>query len=94
MSTQLLSSQVEENAQTSCGPSFIEVRFPVSKLPKEGYKERKAGAGQTITGLGKWWGRKPLALVRAIIRGPPLPATENADADRETFLARAGAGHV
>ena len=41
-------------------PPFIEVQFPVSKLSKESYKERKANAGQTLTGLGKWWGRKPL----------------------------------
>jgi putative DNA methylase len=87
MSTQLLSSQVEENAQTSCGPSFFEAQFPVRTLSKERYKERRAGAGQTITELGKWWGRKPLALVHAIILGLLLPATENPDADRETFLA-------
>jgi hypothetical protein len=41
-------------------PSFIEAQFPVSKISKESYKERKAGASQTLTGLGKWWGRKPL----------------------------------
>ena len=39
--------------------SFIEVQFPVSKVSKESYKERKANLGQTLTGLGKWWGRKP-----------------------------------
>src|SRR5690606_29818072 len=44
--------------------AFIEVQFPVAKLSAESYKERKAGAGQTLTGLGKWWGRKPLVLVR------------------------------
>ena len=47
--------------------SFIEVQFPVSKISKESYKERKAGQSQTLTGLGKWWGRKPLVLVRATI---------------------------
>jgi putative DNA methylase len=36
--------------------SFIEVQFPVSKISKESYKERKAVQGQTLTGLGKWWG--------------------------------------
>ena len=41
--------------------SFIEVQFPVSKISKESYKERKAGTNQTLTGLGKWWGRKPLS---------------------------------
>ena len=47
--------------------SFIETQFPVALLSKESYKERKAGSGQTLTGLGKWWGRKPLVLVRATI---------------------------
>jgi len=69
------------------GRAFIEVQFPVSKLSKESYKERKANSGQTLTGLGKWWGRKPLALVRGIILGLLLPATENPERDRETFLA-------
>jgi putative DNA methylase len=67
-------------------PSFIEVQFPVSKVSKESYKERKAGAGQTLTGLGKWWGRKPLILVRATILGLLLPATDNPKKDREIFL--------
>ena len=40
--------------------SFIEEQFPVAKLSKESYRERKAGRSQTLTGLGKWWGRKPL----------------------------------
>lgn len=68
-------------------PAFIERQFPVSKLSKESYKERKAGAGQTLTGLGKWWGRKPLVLVRAAILGLLLPATDDPAKDRETFLA-------
>ncbi|MBL0293781.1 MAG: DUF1156 domain-containing protein, partial [Saprospiraceae bacterium] len=55
--------------------SFIEVQFPVSKISKESYKERKAVQGQTLTGLGKWWGRKPLILVRATILGMLMPAT-------------------
>lgn len=68
------------------GKSFIEVQFPVSKVSKESYKERKANLGQTLTGLGKWWGRKPLILVRAAILGLLLPATDNAEKDREIFL--------
>ncbi|MBA2278684.1 MAG: DUF1156 domain-containing protein, partial [Chloroflexia bacterium] len=67
--------------------SFIEVQFPVSRLSKESYKERKAGASQTLTGLGKWWGRKPLVLVRSIVLGLLLPATADPAADRKTFLA-------
>ncbi len=66
--------------------SFIEVQFPVSKVSKESYKERKAGASQTLTGLGKWWGRKPLILVRATILGLLLPASDNPEKDREIFL--------
>ncbi|HDK7163570.1 TPA: DUF1156 domain-containing protein [Clostridium botulinum] len=66
--------------------SFIEVQFPVSKISKESYKERKAGSNQTLTGLGKWWGRKPLILVRAAIVASILPATDNPKKDREIFL--------
>ncbi|MDI3528939.1 MAG: putative methylase [Thermoanaerobacter sp.] len=66
--------------------SFIEVQFPVSKVSKESYKERKAGSGQTLTGLGKWWGRKPLILVRAAILGLLMPATDNPKKDMEIFL--------
>lgn len=67
-------------------PSFIETQFPVSPLSKESYKERKAGASQTLTGLGKWWGRKPLVLVRATILGLLLPSTDDPKKDREIFL--------
>jgi putative DNA methylase len=65
---------------------FIETQFPVSKLSKESYKERKAVAGQTLTGLGKWWGRKPLVMVRAVILGLLLTATNDPKRDREIFL--------
>ncbi|MCE8425330.1 MAG: DUF1156 domain-containing protein [Candidatus Methanoperedens sp.] len=66
--------------------SFIETQFPVSKLSKESYKERKSAQGQTLTQLGKWWGRKPLILVRAAILGLLIPATDNPIKDREIFL--------
>lgn len=72
---------------TSEARAFIEVQFPVSKLSKESYKERKGAQGQALTGLGKWWGRKPLVLVRAIILGLLLPATDDPARDRDTFLA-------
>ena len=62
--------------------SFIEVQFPVSKLSKESYKERKSGDSQTLASLGKWHGRKPLVLVRALILGLLLPATDNPKRDR------------
>ena len=66
--------------------SFIEVQFPVSKVSKESYKERMANLGQTLTGLGKWWGRKPLVLVRAVVLGILLPVSDNLEKDREIFL--------
>lgn len=66
--------------------SFIERQFPVSKVSKESYKERKANNGQTLTGLGKWWGRKPLILVRAAILGCLMPASDNPEKDMEIFL--------
>ena len=67
--------------------SFIETQFPVSRLSKESYKERKANSSQTLTGLGKWWGRKPLVMVRAIILGLVMPASEDSRRDRDVFLA-------
>lgn len=66
--------------------TFIETQFPVSLISKESYKERKAGSGQTLTGLGKWWGRKPLILIRASILGMLMPASSNPQKDREIFL--------
>lgn len=66
--------------------SFIETQFPVSKVSKESYKERKANLGQTLTGLGKWWGRKPLILVRASILGVLLPISDDPKKDRDIFL--------
>ena len=72
---------------TVSGLSFIESQFPVSRLSKESYLERKSHAGQTLTSLGKWWGRKPLIMVRAIILGLLMPASTNPRKDREIFLA-------
>jgi putative DNA methylase len=66
--------------------SFIESQFPVSKISKESYKERMANNSQTLTGLGKWWGRKPLILVRATILGLLMPASADPLKDREIFL--------
>jgi len=66
--------------------SFIETQFPVAKLSKESYRERKAGRTQTLTGLGKWWGRKPLILVRAVLFGILMPVSNDMSKDREIFL--------
>jgi adenine-specific DNA methylase len=66
---------------------FIEQQLPISKLSKETYKERKSNAGQTLTALGSYWkGRKPLILVRAVILGLLLPATDDPARDRAIFL--------
>lgn len=67
-------------------PAFIETQFPIARLSAESYKERKAVSGQTLTGLGKWWGRKPLILVRAAVLGMLMPASGDAKKDREVFL--------
>jgi putative DNA methylase len=68
-------------------PSFIERQFPVGRLSAEAYKERDAGQGQTLTALGSFWkGRKPLILVRAVVLGCLLPATEDPAADLDIFL--------
>lgn len=67
-------------------PTFIETQFPIARLSAESYKERKANNGQTLTRLGKWWGRKPLILVRASILGMLMPASSDAKKDREIFL--------
>jgi adenine-specific DNA methylase len=66
--------------------SFIESQFPVSKVSKESYKERKANHSQTLTGLGKWWGRKPLVMIRAAILGLLIPPSDDPKRDREIFL--------
>jgi len=67
-------------------PSLIERVFPAQKISAEAQKERKAGAGQTLTALGSYWkGRKPLIMVRAIVLGCLLPVTENLEADLHIF---------
>ena len=66
--------------------SFIETQFPISRLSRESYKERKSNYSQTLTGLGKWWGRKPLILCRATLLGLLMPASDDPVRDREIFL--------
>ena len=66
--------------------TFIETQFPIARLSAESYKERKANLGQTLTRLGKWWGRKPLVLVRACVLGMLMPASNDPKKDREVFL--------
>jgi putative DNA methylase len=67
-------------------PALIERVLPAQKIGIEAQKERKAGAGQTLTALGSYWkGRKPLVLVRATVLASLLPATEDPEADLEVF---------
>ena len=84
----LLTAPASTKANTTLAdaPCFIEQQFPVAKISMESYKERTARQGQTLTGLGKWWGRKPLVLVRAALLGLLLPASEDPERDGEIFL--------
>jgi putative DNA methylase len=67
-------------------PALIERVFPSQKISAEAQKERKAGSGQTLTALGSYWkGRKPLIMVRAIVLGSLLPATDDPEADLTVF---------
>ena len=67
-------------------PALIETVFPAQKVSFEAQSERKAVAAQTLTGLGSYWkGRKPLILVRAIVLGCLLPATDDGKADLAIF---------
>jgi putative DNA methylase len=67
-------------------PALIERVFPAQKISAEAQKERKAGAGQTLTALGSYWkGRKPLIMVRALVLGCLLPVTEDLEADLHIF---------
>lgn len=72
-------------------PALIEAQLPVNRISAEAYKERKAGAGQTLTALGSYWkGRKPLILVRATVLAALLPATDRPLRDLEIFLKLMG----
>lgn len=67
-------------------PALIESVFPAQKVSFEAQKERKAQASQTLTALGSFWkGRKPLILVRAVVLGALLPATDDPGQDLDVF---------
>jgi len=72
--------------------SVIEYIFPTTLVSIEAYKERKAGAGQILTALGKWWGRKPLCYVRAVLLGIVMPASGNMEKDLDIYLKLIGLG--
>ncbi len=57
--------------------SFIEVQFPIGYLSLESYLERLPYVGKPLNSLGKWWGVKPLVLIRAIILGAVFPAAND-----------------
>lgn len=66
--------------------ALIERLLPVQKLSAEVFKERKAGAGQTLVPLGAYWkGRKPLILAKACVLGCLLPATDDPARDLRIF---------
>src|SRR5262245_45525084 len=81
-----LAARISASSRSDPARSFIETQFPVSRLSKESYKERKANYSQTLTGLGKWWGRKPLILCRAAILGLLMPVSNDPERDREILL--------
>jgi adenine-specific DNA methylase len=66
--------------------AFIETQFPIARLSAESFNERDAKNGQTLPRLGRWWGRKPLILVRACIIGMLMPASDDKKKDRDIFL--------
>ena len=76
----------QPNSPLANSTSFMEQQFPVAKVSMESYAERRANQGQSITSLGKWWGRKPLVLVRAALLGLLLPISDDPTKDREIFL--------
>jgi putative DNA methylase len=57
--------------------SLIEVQFPINQLSLESYIERDAKSAKVLASLGKWWGAKPLVLIRAIILGSVFPASKD-----------------
>jgi adenine-specific DNA methylase len=76
----------KEDCPLVWAPCFIEQQFPVAKLSMESYKERCSKQSQTLTSLGKWWGRKPLIIIRAALMGLLMPSTHNSAKDKEIFL--------
>lgn len=69
--------------------SLIEVQFPIGPLSLESYKERDAKGAKVLSSLGKWWGAKPLILVRALVIGSVFPASEDPERwpdDLEIFM--------
>ena len=69
--------------------TFLEVQFPIGPLSLESYKERDAKGAKILASLGKWWGAKPLVLVRAIVIAAVFPASDDPERwpdDLDIFL--------
>ena len=47
----------------------IDLCFPVAKVSELAARERRSAAAQPLPSFGKWWGRKPHSLIRAILLG-------------------------
>ena len=63
----------------------IDLCFPVAKVSDLAAKERRSAAAQPLPSFGKWWGRKPHSLIRAILLGC-MPD----EGDRESILDQWG----
>lgn len=67
--------------------TLLEAGVDMLAWGKECLKEKGAGAGQRLTKLGKWWGRKPLISVQGQILGLLIPASDDLEADRAAWAA-------
>ncbi len=61
----------------------IDLCFPVAKVSELAARERRSAAAQPLPSFGKWWGRKPHSLIRAILLGC-IPH----EGDRESILGQ------
>ena len=68
---------------------LLEVQFPIGPLSLESYIERLPYVGKPMNSLGKWWGAKPLVMIRALILAAVFPAADDPERwpdDLEIFL--------
>lgn len=69
--------------------TLLEVQFPIGPLSLESYIERDAKGAKVLASLGKWWGTKPLVLVRAIVIAAVFPTSDDPEcwpADLDIFM--------
>ena len=67
--------------------SLLTQALPAAQLSVEAQRERKAGSGQTLTGLGVYKGRKPLILARALLLAALIPVKEDQQEEHEVNKA-------